>query len=101
VGRVNTTTAINSQKEIEMRHGSTETHIHLRHVEQTPRDLLINILEEEGDDMGWGEEDLIREAAMRLEADPETSLRMARSALRGLVRDGLVYRDGQLICLKD
>lgn len=84
-----------------MKHNSIETHIHLRHVEQTPRDLLINILEEEGDDIGWVEEDLIREAAIRLEADPEASLRMARSALRGLVRDGLVYRDGQLICLKD
>lgn len=84
-----------------MRNNSLETHIHLRHVEKTPRDLIINILEEEGDDIGWSEEDLMRETAMRLEADPEASLRMARSALRGLVRDGLVYRDGQLICLKD
>lgn len=84
-----------------MKHNSLETHIHLRHARQTPRDLLINILEEEGDDIGWSEEDLIREAAMRIEVDTEISLRMARSALRGLVRDGLVYRDGQLICLKD
>lgn len=84
-----------------MRHNNLETHIHLRNVEQTPRDLLINILEGEGDEIGWSEEDLIREAAMRLEADPEASLRMARAALRGLVRDGLVVRDGQLICLKD
>ena len=84
-----------------MRHHNLETHIHLRNVEQTPRDLLVNILEEEGDDIGWSEEDLIREAAMRLEADPEASLRMARAALKGLTRDGLVFRDGQLICLKD
>ena len=84
-----------------MKHNSVETHIHLRHIELTPRDLLINILEEEGDEIGWGEEDLIREAAMRLEADPETSLRMARAALKGLIRDGLAFRDGQLICLKD
>ena len=66
-----------------MRDHNIETHIHLRNVEQTPRDLLINILEEGGDDIGWSEEDLIREAAMRLEADPEASLRMVRAALKG------------------
>jgi hypothetical protein len=84
-----------------MRRNSAETHIYLRHVVETPRDLLISILEEEGDDIGWGEEDLIREVAMRLEADPEASLRMGRLALKGLIRDGIVFRSGQLICLKD
>jgi hypothetical protein len=84
-----------------MRRNSAETHIYLRHAVETPRELLISILEEEGDDIGWGEEDLIREVAMRLEADPEASLRMGRLALRGLIRDGIVFRTGQLICLKD
>ena len=51
--------------------------------------------------MGWDEEELVREAAMRLETDPETSLRMTRSGLAGLIRDGIVIRDGRLICLKN
>jgi hypothetical protein len=84
-----------------MKHNSVETHIHLREIDLTPRDLITSILEQEGDDMGWEEEELVREAAMRLETDPETSLRMTRSGLAGLIRDGIVVRDGRLIYLKD
>ena len=84
-----------------MKHNHVETHIHLRKVDLTPRDLIASILEQEGDDMGWDEEELVREAAMRLETDPETSLRMTRSGLAGLIRDGIVIRDGRLICLKN
>lgn len=84
-----------------MKHNSVDTHIHLRRAELTPRDMLISILADEGDDSGWAEDDLIREAAMRLEADLETSLRMVRFALKGLLRDGVALRDGQLICLKE
>ena len=84
-----------------MKHNSVDTHIHLRRAELTTRDMLISILADEGDDSGWAEDDLIREAAMRLEADLETSLRMVRFALKGLLRDGVALRDGQLICLKE
>lgn len=84
-----------------MRHHSVDTQIHLRRGEDTPRELLISILEDEGDDLGWSEEDLVREAAMRVEADLETSLRMARFALKGLLRDGVAVREGQLIRLKE
>lgn len=84
-----------------MRHYSIESVIHQRRSDLTPRDILISLLEDEGDVIGWGEEQLVCEAAMRIEDSQEDSLRMARIALKGLLRDGVVLRDGQLICLKD
>lgn len=84
-----------------MRHKDVDSSIHLRHSDLTPRELLINLLEDEGDVIGWEEEELVREAAMRLDGPIEVSLRMARLALKGLLRDAVVIRDGQLICLVD
>lgn len=84
-----------------MRHHNAETSVHLQRANSTPRDILIGLLEDEGDILGWEEELLIYEASMRLDASPETSLRMARMALNGLLRDGVVVRQGPLICLKD
>ena len=84
-----------------MKHNNMDTTIHLKPNDLTPRELLINILEDEGDAIGWDEEDLIRETAMRLDESPEASLRMARFALNGLLRDAIVYRDGQLIRLNE
>lgn len=84
-----------------MRHHNAETSVHLQRANSTPRDILIGLLEDEGDILGWEEELLIYEASMRLDASPETSLRMARMALNRLLRDGVVVRQGPLICLKD
>jgi hypothetical protein len=84
-----------------MRHHNAETSVHLQRANLTPRDILIGLLEDEGDILGWEEELLIYEASMRLDTSPETSLRMARMALNGLLRDGVVVRQGPLICLKD
>lgn len=84
-----------------MRHNNIETNVHERLTSQTPRDVLITLLEDEGDILGWEEELLVYEAAMRIEGSPETALRMARFALKGLLRDGVVIRESSLICLKD
>lgn len=84
-----------------MRHHNAETSVHLQRANLTLRDILIGLLEDEGDILGWEEELLIYEASMRLDTSPETSLRMARMALNGLLRDGVVVRQGPLICLKD
>lgn len=84
-----------------MRHHIVDMSIHMRHFDLTPREILISILEDEGDDLGWEEESLIQEAAMRLEGSPEMCLRMIKIALKGLLRDGVVIRDGRLICLRE
>lgn len=84
-----------------MRNHFIESEIHPRKSDLTPRDILINLLEEEGDDLGWEEEQLIYEAAMRIEDYQDDSLRMARIALQGLLRDCVVIKDGQLVRLRD
>lgn len=84
-----------------MPHNNIETSVHLRRSDLTPREMLIAILEDEGDVIGWEEEALIQQAAMRLEGSPEVCLRMARLALNGLLKDAVVMRDGRLICLSD
>lgn len=84
-----------------MKRQCIDSNIYIRLSDQTPRDILISLLEDEGDVLGWEEELLIYEAAMRIDDLPEVSIRMARYALKGLVRDGVVLRDGGLICLKD
>lgn len=85
----------------DMRHNQVETAIHLRKSGMTPREMLISLLEDEGDSAGWDEGDLVQDAAMRLDQSPEECLRMVNIALSGLLRDGLVIRDGQLICLRE
>ena len=84
-----------------MRHHNAEVSVHLQRANLTPRDILIGLLEDEGDVLGWEEGSLIDEASMRLDASPETALRMAKMALNGLLRDGIVMRQGQLICLRE
>lgn len=84
-----------------MRDQSTEKHIYIRLCQQTPRDILISLLEEEGDILGWEEESLVYESAIRINDLPEAAIKMARFALKGLLRDGVLARDGRLICLKD
>lgn len=84
-----------------MRHSHTETSIHAKRSDLTPRELLIGILEDEGDVLGWEEDLLLYEASMRLDDSQELAMRMARIALNGLLRDGVVIRDGGLICLKE
>jgi hypothetical protein len=84
-----------------MRNQITEKNIYIRLRDQTPRDILMGLLEEEGDILGWEEESLVYESAIRINDLPEAAIKMARFALKGLVRDGLVARDGRLICLKD
>ena len=84
-----------------MRNHFIESDIHLRKSDLTPRDILINLLEEEGDDLGWEEEQLVYEASMKIEGYQDETLRMARIALKGLLRDGVVIKDGQLVRLRD
>ncbi|OZA77724.1 hypothetical protein [Polynucleobacter sp. 39-46-10] len=84
-----------------MKRQCIDSNIYIRLSDQTPRDILISLLEDEGDVLGWEEELLIYEAAMRIDDLPEVSIRMARYALKGLVRDGVVLREGGLIFLKD
>jgi hypothetical protein len=84
-----------------MKHSHVETSIHAKRSDLTPRELLIGLLEDEGDVLGWEEDLLVYEASMRLEGSQESSTRMARMALGGLLRDGVVVRDGRLICLKE
>lgn len=84
-----------------MRHHNVDMPIHMRRLDLTPREILVNILEDEGDDLGWEEEALILEAAMRLAGSPEICLRMIKIALNGLLIDGVVTRDGRLICLRE
>ena len=84
-----------------MRHHNAESSVHLQRANLTPRDILISLLEDEGDVLGWEELLLISEASMRLDASPEIALRMAKMALNGLLRDGIVMRQGQLICLRE
>jgi len=84
-----------------MRRQCVDGNIYIRLSEQTPRDLLVGLLEDEGDILGWEEELLIYEAAMRIDDLPEVAIRMARFALKGLVRDGVVLREDGLITLKD
>lgn len=84
-----------------MRRQGIDSNIHIRLSDQTPRDILVSLLEDEGDVLGWEEELLIYEAAMRIDDLPDVAIRMARFALKGLVRDGVVKREDGLICLKD
>ncbi len=84
-----------------MRRICLDSNIYIRRCDQTPRDILINLLEDEGDALGWEEELLIYEAAMRIDDFPDAAIKMSRIALKGLVRDGVVLRDAGLICLKD
>ena len=84
-----------------MRHDHVETSIHAKRSDLTPREILIGILEDEGDVLGWEEDLLVYEASMRLDGPQEGAMRMARIALTGLLRDGVVIRDGRLICLKE
>ena len=84
-----------------MRHDHVETSIHAKRSDLTPREVLIGILEDEGDVLGWEEDLLIYEASMRLGESQEAAMRMAKIALNGLLRDGVVLRDGRLICLRE
>jgi hypothetical protein len=84
-----------------MRNQIIEKNIYIRLCEQTPRDILVSLLEEEADFLGWEEEALVYESAIRINDLPEAAIRMARFALKGLLRDGLVTRDGRLIHLKE
>lgn len=84
-----------------MRRQCIDSNIYMRLSEQTPRDLLVSLLEDEGDVLGWEEESLIYESAIRIGDLPEVAIRMARFALEGLVRDGVVLREAGLICLKN
>ena len=84
-----------------MKKQSVEKHIYIRLYEQTPRDILIGLLEEGDGFPCWEEEALVYESAMRINDLPEVSVRMARFALKGLVLDGLVTRDGRQINLKE
>ncbi|MDO9014870.1 MAG: hypothetical protein Q7U84_08870 [Polynucleobacter sp.] len=84
-----------------MRRQYVDSNIYIRLSEQTPRDFLVSLLEDEGDILGWEEESLIYEAAMRIDELPDVAIRMARFALAGLLRDGVVLREGGLISLKD
>lgn len=84
-----------------MRHHIVDIPIHTRRLDLTPREILVNLLEHEGDDLGWEEEVLIREAAMRLEGSPDICLRMIKIALSGLLLDGVVIWEGRLICLEE
>ncbi len=83
-----------------MKHHHIEVNIHARVNNQAPRDVLVSLLEEEGDILGWEEGILIYEAAIRIEGSQEAAMRMARFALKGLLRDGVVLRESNLICLK-
>lgn len=84
-----------------MRNQQAEKNIYIRLCDETPRDILISLLEEGGDMLGWEEEALVYESAIRINDLPEVAIRMARFALKGMVRDGMVIRDGCLICLKN
>ena len=84
-----------------MRNNLIGSVVHERRSDQTPRDILISLLEEEGDDLGWEAKQLIYEAAMRIEAPQDEALRTASIALKKLLLDGVVIRDGQLMCLRD
>ncbi len=84
-----------------MRNHFIESEIHARRSDLTPRDILISLLEEEGDDLGFDAKQLIHEAAMRIEAPQDEARRLASIALKDLLRDGVVIRDGQLMCLRD
>lgn len=84
-----------------MRRQCVESSIYLRLSDRTPRDLLVSLLEDEGDILGWEEEELIYEAAMRIDDLLEVAIRMARFALNGLVRDNVVLRKSGLISLKE
>lgn len=84
-----------------MRRQCVDSSIYLRLSDRTPRDLLVSLLEDEGDILGWEEEELIYEAAMRIDDLLEVALRMARFALNGLVRDNVVLRKSGLISLKE
>lgn len=84
-----------------MRNQIIEKNIYIQLCEQTPRDILVSLLEEEADFLGWEEEALVYESAIRINDLPEAAIRMARFALKGLLRDGLVTRDGRLIHLKE
>ena len=84
-----------------MRNQCVEKNICVRLCDQTPRDILISLLEEEGDILGWEAENLIYESALRINELPEAAMRMARFALKGLVRDGVVLSENGLISLKD
>lgn len=54
-----------------MRHHIVDMPIHIRHIDLTPREILVSTLEDEGDDLGWEEDSLIQEAAMRLMVLPK------------------------------
>ena len=84
-----------------MRRQCADANIYIRLSDQTPRDILVSLLENEGDILGWEEEVLVYEAAMRIDHLPEVAIRMTRFALKGLLCDGVLLREAGLICLKD
>jgi hypothetical protein len=82
------------------RHHLDET-THRMRTDPSPRDLLISLLEMEGDVFGWDAELLIYEASLRLDGSPEESSRAARMALHRLLRDGVAVRKDGLVRLRD
>lgn len=75
------------------------TLIKAKQLAQDPKEVLMYLLEEEGDSLGWDRSALIGSAAMMIEGMPEETLEIAEGGLRGLLRDGLVITEGQLVLL--
>ena len=75
------------------------TLIKAKQLAQDPKEVLMFLLEEEGDSLGWDRSALIGSAAMMIEGSPEETLEMAEGGLKGLLRDGLVVTDGKLVLL--
>lgn len=84
-----------------MQHHHLDRTTHRMQTDPSPKELLISLLEMEGDVFGWESELLIYEASLRLDGSPEESSRTARMALHQLLRDGVAVNKEGLIRLRE